>query len=534
VTKSKRPFLALAVLGVVAMVALPGGAQQQVDPLDPILDSFETPTGREYVAQFLVNPTPGVSTVSDPVGDFEHSSGQAPGFTPQHIDIVDTWIVEFDPGPIDFFTPTDGNQLWARTGPFRVEPPNFDTFHTFTGDEVHDGTQYAEGALLFGFTLADTPPATVQGRCEFVVWVNDLDRDGTFINHPSFPGDPAGGTNVAYGLAIDPDNPRLTSSFKLGLSPDATGFLFDPVADVRAFVTPDFLGITVPKADIGDLSGVNFYSFCSNAGGSFEPEDSGADQTGLIALGADDLGLLAISEMIVTTSTLTETTTTIEAPQPTAAGPSQPEVDAEKERRSWWPLLLAGFAIGAFGWWILTRRRPDPCSDLHDALGVAEKALDVARAEETAATDACRSAETTLDTLERERTALCKEWPPACWATDDGDFVEDAHGNRITGWDVHMRKVALGDIWADYKAGNISATEIEAKWREMDTAELREEIRRLDQDLKSRLRELEANLEESRDAFETACARAEEAEAATKRRLEQAEAAKMAYEECIG
>lgn len=531
-----RRLIALAVLAV-GLVAGTAVAQQQVNPMDPIVDFFQSKAGKEYAAQFLVNPTPGASTVSDPVGDFEHSSGQPPGFTPDHIDIVDTWVVDFDPGPIDFFTPTDANQFWAPTGPLHVEPPNLDGFHTFSGEEVHDGTQYAEGALLFGFTLADTPPVTVQGRCEFVVWINDLSRGPTFLNHPSFPGDPAGGTNVAYGLGINPEGQGQPSAFALELEQKSDGFLFQPMTDVRSFITPSFVGITVPKSDIGELAAVNFYTFCVDEGFSFAPEDSGADQTGLIDVTFDDLGLVSVVEVIAATSTTlqeTETTTTTAAPPPTTAGPLQPELIDENGEFPWWLLVVGGLGVALLGWWLFARKPGDPCKELYDAWVAAQAACDEAQEAADEAADDCVEAELDLEDLEQERKDACTAWPPACWSTEDGGWVEDDQGNRVTSRDVHMRKMALGEIWSDYKAGKLSATEVEAKWREMDTPEFREEMRETDDAFKELLEDIDADLEEAREAFDEVCDRAEEAQAKADAACETAGAAKKAYEDCIG
>jgi hypothetical protein len=194
----------------ITLVATPVVAQQQVNPIDVITDAFTPPAGQEFASEFREQPTPGKSTASDPVGDFVHPTRQTPGFTPDYLDIVDTWLLNFDAGPIDLFTPTDQNSIWAPTGPLEVDPPNYEPFQTFTGGQVHDGSQYDDGALLFGFTLAATPPVEVRGRCEYVVWLYDLSRGPTFVNHPALPDDPAGGTNIAFGLGINPKGQGLS------------------------------------------------------------------------------------------------------------------------------------------------------------------------------------------------------------------------------------------------------------------------------------------------------------------------------------
>lgn len=531
---------AVLVTALLALVAVPVAAQQQVNPMDPIIDFFQSKAGKEYAAQFLKNPTPGASTVSDPVGDFEHSSGQPPGYTPDHIDIVDTWVVEFDPGPVDFFTPTDANQFWAPTGPFHVEPPNFDGFHTFSGDEVHDGSQYDDGALLFGFTLADTPPVILPGRCEYVVWINDSSRGPTFVNLPSFPGDPAGGTNVAFGLGINAEGQGEPSAWALELQQKGSGFLFNPTTDIRSFITPNFVGITVPKNQIGTLAGVNFYTFCVEEGFSFDPAVTGADQTGLIDVTFDDLGLVTIEEAVAATTTIQPTTTTIAETSTTAAATETPSAGGDVPTSAddggfpWWILLLGGGGLAFLGWWLFAKEKGDPCKELFDAWQAAQRACDEAQTAADDAADDCVEAELDLEDLEEERKELCKAWPPACWSTEDGGWVEDDQGNRVTSRDLHMRRMALGELWGDYKAGKVSAQEVEAQWKEMDTPEFREEMRETDEAAKELLGDIDADIEAAQEAAEEACDKASEAQEEADEACDTAQAAKKAYEECIG
>ena len=288
------PVVVAVALGLAAVA--PVKAQEGVNPLEVLIDAFNTAKGQEFAAQFLKDPVPGSSQASDPPMDWEHSTSSPPGYTPDHIDILDTWAIDFRPMPMDgFFTPTDQNQFWAPTGMNDVPTTNFGTMHTFVGDVPHDGSQYADGAYLFGFSLAGTPPVEVAGRCEFVVWINDLGREFSFVNHPSFPGDPAGGTNVAFGLGINPAGQGITSTFALELT-EAGSFLNNPDIDIRSFITPEYVGITVPMSQITNLAQINYYTFCVESGFSFAPEDTGAAQTGLIDLINADLGIISLEE----------------------------------------------------------------------------------------------------------------------------------------------------------------------------------------------------------------------------------------------
>ena len=524
-------------LFVLGLVAAPVVAQQQVNPIDVIIDAFDTPVGQEFTTRFLEQPTAGKSTVSDPVGDFFHSTGETPGFTPDHLDILRTWTLDFDPGPIDLFAPTDQNHFWAPTGKFQVEPPNYEPFSTFTGDEVHDGSQYQDGAILFGFTLAATPPVEVKGRCEYVVWVHDLSRGPTFVNDTAFPDDPAAGTNIAFGLVINPEGQGLPSTFALELDSEDGGSAPNSETDIRSFITPNYVGLTVPRNQIGELAGVNFYSFCVEEGFSETADDSGADQSGLIEVTFEDLGTIVIEQQAVATTTTTTTLTTtttglavVEEPGPVTTTPEPSPV--ELGGFPWWLVLLGGLGLAILGYWLFAMRG-DPCKKLLEAWQSAQKACDDTQTSADDAADDCEEADLDLEDLEDERKKACKAWPPACWSTEDGGWIEDDRGIRITARDVHMRKMALGEIWEDYKAGRLSATQVEAKWQEMDSAEFRDEMRENDEAFKDLLDDIDADIEAAEQAREQACDKAAEAQEKADEACAAAEAAEKAYEECV-
>jgi hypothetical protein len=522
-------------LFALALVAPPVVAQQQVDPIDVIIDAFDTPESQEFTTQVVKQPTPGKSTASDPVGDFVHPTRQTPGFTPDYLDIVDTWVLSFDAGPIDLFTPTDQNSIWAPTGPLEVEPPNYEPFQTFTGDEVHDGSQYDDGALLFGFTLAATPPVDVRGRCEYVVWLYDLSRGPTFVNHPTLPDDPADGTNIAFGLGINPEGQGPSSTFAFELDSKSGGFDSNLETDVRSFITPDYVGITVPRNQIGELAGVNFYSFCYEEGLSFNAENTGADQTGLIQVTFEDLGTLVIEGQtaVATTTTIATTTTTgvavTEEPEPVAT--QEPGL-VEDGGFPWWFALAGGLGLAILGYWLFVLRG-DPCKELLGAWQTTQKACDDAQTSADDAADDCEEADLDLEDLEDERKEACQAWPPACWSTEDGGWIEDDQGNRFTAREVHMRKMALGEIWREYKAGRLSATQIEAKWQAMDTPEFRDEMRQNDEAFKELLDDIDTDIEAARQARDKACDKAAEAQEKADETCAAAEAANKAYEECV-
>jgi hypothetical protein len=535
--------LGAACLLTVLLVAPASGQEEEFpNPLEVLIDAFESPEGEEFAARFTKQPLQGAASVEDPIRDLVHSTGQAPGFTPDHIDITSTWALELNPGPIDVFGPTDANGIWAPMGGLEVAPPNYEPFHTFTGDQVHDGSQYEGGALLFGFSLVDTPPSDPPGRCEYVVWINDLERGETFVNNPNFPLDPAGGTNMAVGLALNPsDGPAPQTSFALQLE-EGGGFAPVPGADIRAFVTPGYVGIIAPAQLVVDLGAANFYTFCAEQDLVFEPEESGADQTGLIDVSTGDLGIVefearALPPEATTTSTTEATTTTAPPPDTTTTAPVM-EDDADSEARKagfpWWLVSTAGgVALALAGWW-LYKNADDPCRELLEAWETSERACRQAQQESDEAAESCDSARLELEKLEDERNEICRAWPPACWETEEGEWIEDKSGNRITSWDIHMRKVALGDVWDDYRAGKLSAAEVERRWRRMDTPEFREEMRQTDRAFQELLEQVEADLANAREELDDACQRAIDVQEAANEKCMAAAEAKSAYEKCVG
>lgn len=529
---------ALAIAALLIAVATPVTAQEDPpNPVDVFVDALNTAKGKEFASQFLKEPARGSAQVDDPMGDFFHSTGQAPGFTPPHIDILSTWVLDLDDPGGEIFTPTDQNAMWAPTGSFEAPTAEHGTMPTIVGEVPHDGSQYDGGAVLFGFTVLETPPLEVPGRCEYVVWVNDTSRPEAFTNNPSFPQDPAGGTNRAFGLGLNPEGQGMTSTFSLELTPDGF-FQSVPEDDIRSFITPGYVGVTVPRDLLGDMAEVNFFTFCVESGFSFEPEETGADQTGLVAISPDDFGVVSIAEFVPTTTTSSSTTSTTSAPTTTSSVPASTtttagDTPADEGMFPWWVLIVGGLGLGGYGLFLLLTGGKDPCRELYEAWLAAQTACDDAQAAADEAADACEEAEADLTDLEDERKELCEAWPPACWTTDDGGWIEDDQGNRITSRDLHMRRMALGDVWSDYQAGKLTAQEVEAKWQQMDTPGFREELRETDQEYKEELAEIDADLSKAREKLEETCAAATKAQAKADEACAEADAARKRYEECI-
>ncbi len=201
------------------------------------------------------------------------------------------------------------------------------------------------------------------------------------------------------------------------------------------------------------------------------------------------------------------------------------------------PLLLilggvAAIAVGAW-LWLTGRAGGDPCEELRKRMLAAKGAHDAASDAAARARDDCAAARRKATAIEGRLAALTRSWPPAFEEGSEA-WVEDAQGNRVTSTDLHARRQALGPVWDKYRAGELTAEQVEAEWQRADTPEFRAELRARTEHKRAEAARLEADLKTARGAEQTACAKvapAEEAAAAARRAHE---AAEKAYEECIG
>lgn len=358
----RRLTIALSVLAVVCALVVPAVAGQgQPDPLGEIAEFFQTKAGQDYAAQFIAGSAN--SGIADPTADLEHSTGEDPGYTPMHIDINQAWSLNFDDGGAGFFGPTDQNTYWnPEGGPLQVDLPSGRMLYTLRGDMAHDGSQYDNGAVLFGMFVEDTPPVVPQARCEFVVWLHSSGFNGSFENHPNFPRDPAGGTNLALGMGLNPEGDFPSGMFALVLN-EGGGFTYDPMVDLRGFISENYVGILAPRDLVVDITAINFYSFCSSTG-SYASEESGADQTGLVDISIGDFGQVSYSIAVETTTTTTtpQTTTTTAAPSGGGGqtdGGTTDQGEGDTGSGSMLPIVFTvlGVVVVGGGYWLYTRTR---------------------------------------------------------------------------------------------------------------------------------------------------------------------------------
>ena len=505
-----RRLAVIATVALVALVSSPALAQELTDPLQPLIAYLSARADADLETELVREPAGG-AMVTDPVNDFEHITGEPPRFTPNYIDIRLATLFELDPGPVALFEPTNTSQLFGPTGSRVIDPPGYPAVVTYTTTLPMDGTQYQDGALLFQVGLQEPPPAEPEGSCDFTVWVYDSSRGGVFQNLPEFPLDPATGNNLAFGLRLAPATGGISRAFALAL--DDSGVFQPADTDVRAFLVDKTLGVMVPRQAVGDLAAVNYHAVCSVEGSNFEPSTSGADQTGAVPTGLAEAGVIGIMETPVTATPTVVPTTTISRPTTTVTS----EVlvaEAGTGVPLWAPAAAATVLLSTVGYWAWARRR-NPEERALAAWRKAEAALAASEDQTEPLLIACLETRAILDELEHERADLCRVWPPVCLEEEESD------GAELSSRDQHFRRMALGELWADYKEGKIGAEEVETRWREVNTPEFRTRMRDSDEAYAETLRQLDVEIAGARASVDTTCA-AEDSAAA---RLERARAA---------
>ncbi len=263
----------------------------------------------------------------------------------------------------------------------------------------------------------------------------------------------------------------------------------------------------------------------------------------------DPAELLLFEPEITTTTTIVETTTTQAATAPettttvaetttttsttTTTTPAGPE-EGGTGGFPWIP-FGAGIII-LVGGYIVYRGSKDPCEEELAAWLSAQAECDAARARAETAEKACDDASEKVRDLEEKEKEVCKEWPPACWDSDDGGWIQNAGdpSSRITQRDLHMRRMALGGVWDEYKAGNMSAQEVEEAWKNADTPEFREEMRAKDKAAKAKLEQVRKDLAKAKADAKEPCKKATDAQAEADAACAKAAAAKAAYDACMG
>jgi hypothetical protein len=392
---------------------------------------------------------------------------------------------------------------------------------TYTTALHKDGTQYEGGALLFQIGLREPPPAEPEGTCDFTVWAYDASRSAGFQNLAEFPLDPATGSNLAFGLRLVSAGGGIPTAFAFAL--DDTGVFQPADTDVRAFLFDDTVGVMVPRRAVGELAAVNYHAVCSVEASNFEPSSSGADQTGAMPTALAEAGVVAIIETPITaTPTVASTTTTIRP----ATTTMEVVPDAGPGVALWAPAAAATVLLGTAGYWAWARRR-NPEERALAAWRKAEVALATTEDQAEPLLIACLETRAILEELEHERADLCRVWPPVCIEE------EESEGAGLSTHDQHFRRMALGELWADYKEGKIGADEVEARWREVNTPEFRTRMRDSDEAYAETLRQLDTEIAEARATVESTCAPGDSAAAKVGTAREAVVLAQSAYLEVL-
>jgi hypothetical protein len=178
---------------------------------------------------------------------------------------------------------------------------------------------------------------------------------------------------------------------------------------------------------------------------------------------------------------------------------------------------------------------PRECEELRQAAWQKEAEAAGAEMVAQAARSRADALEAEAEELEAARRAKADE------AVDPGpgnSYIEDPEtGRRITSRDLELKRAALREAWDSYKAGEMTAQELEARWDELNdleaTEKLREEDRRAREEKQKEADELERQAEAARAGADAASQAAEAAEAAARDAQLAAEAARTAYDECM-
>jgi chemotaxis protein histidine kinase CheA len=184
----------------------------------------------------------------------------------------------------------------------------------------------------------------------------------------------------------------------------------------------------------------------------------------------------------------------------------------------------------------------DPCVDPPRECEELREAAWQKESEAAGAEIAAQEAREQVESLEKEARELdSAHSEKAAEAANPGEgdsYIEDADtGRRVTSRDLELKRAALREAWDSYKAGDLTAEELEARWDELNdleaTEKLREKDRREREEKQTEADDLKRRADMARTAADAASQAAAAAEAAARQAREAAAAARAAYEECI-
>jgi hypothetical protein len=212
----------------------------------------------------------------------------------------------------------------------------------------------------------------------------------------------------------------------------------------------------------------------------------------------------------------------------------QPETtETESGGFPWWILALVGLIAVVIGGRLFIVSKKDPCADLLIAWRDAQDPCDEARVKEKEAKEDCDEATEHRKDLESKLRNLRAEWPPAFEGEGASAELSGQPETRVTSRDLHARSQALGRLWDEYQAGDVSAQEVEQAWERANTPEFRDEMRRRTEAKIAEREQLEKDIENANSTAEKACDQHAKAKEAADEACEKAEKAKKGYDDCL-
>lgn len=240
-----------------------------------------------------------------------------------------------------------------------------------------------------------------------------------------------------------------------------------------------------------------------------------------------------------TTTTIDESasgagvTTTIASTTEEATGDQTDGAETESGGFPWWILALIGLIAVVIGGRLFIVGKKDPCADYLVAWSEAQKPCDEENAREKKAKEDCDEETEKQRTLERRLRNLRTEWPPAFEGEGASAELSGQPETRTTSRDQHARRIALGRLWAEHQAGNVSAQDVEQAWERANTPEFREEMRQRTEAKNAEREQLETDIGTAKSKAEEACDRHANAKEAADAACEKAEKAKKDYDDCL-
>ncbi len=396
--------------------------------------------------------------------------------------------------------------VWAQMGgPIPIEPP-MDLYENWSFPFAAPGSPTWEPLEQFPYDTwsgASSIPNLTYGPDPFDLMLTVVAPDGTLVDQPFEGFGLISGDTIIVGV----DRATMFPGSLEGVTYGFAGH----VHDGGFGATPDSLSLV---------------SYATGLPGNLIP----IPPPSLLEVGSTPPSTTVTSSP--TSTTAPTTTTTAPTTTTTVAGGEVPQTSSGFP---WIPLLLAllGITIIVVGGRMFLLAPDDPCAEALLAWQKAHDACEKSKDEAREAFEACRAAGQAIFDLEKQHKDICAKWPPAC--EEEGASAEESGHpeSRVTSRDLHARRIALGRLWADYRAGDISAQDVEEAWKRADTPEFREQMREATAKKIAEREKLESDLDAARKKQKQVCDAARVAAEAARSACDRAKTAKRAYDDCV-